>query len=60
VIWSIGHVLRRDEENVLVKALKFEVKGLRGRGRPKPTWKHQVPDEIEEKFGLVNEDAHTS
>ena len=36
-----GHVLRKDE-NKIVKALKFEVSGGRGRGRPKQTWKKQV------------------
>ena len=30
-----GHVLRKDDENVIAKALKFEVNGSRGRGRPK-------------------------
>jgi len=34
-----GHVLRRDESNVLRKALQFEVDGQRGRGRPRNTWK---------------------
>ena len=30
-----GHVLRKEVENVIVKALKFEVRGSRERGRPK-------------------------
>ena len=30
-----GRVLRKEDENVIVKALKFEVSGSRGRGRPK-------------------------
>ena len=34
-----GHVLRRDDGHVLRKALEFEVKGKRKRGRPKKTWK---------------------
>ena len=60
------HVLRKDK-NVIVKALKFEVSGSRGRGRPKQTWKKQVENEIREKKrmrmrkkkknGLVKEDA---
>ena len=37
-----GHVLRRDNGHVLRKALEFEVKGKRKRGRPKKTWKTQV------------------
>ena len=43
-----GHVLR--------KALKFEVKGKRKRGRPKKTWKTQVEKESE-SVGLEKEDA---
>ena len=41
VTWY-GHVLRRDHGHVLRKALEFEVKGKRKRGRPKKTWKTQV------------------
>ena len=37
-----GHVLRRDDEHVLRKALEFEVKGKRKRGQPKKMWKTQV------------------
>ena len=36
-----GHVLRRDDGHVLRKALEFEVRGKRKRGRPKKTWKAQ-------------------
>ena len=32
-----GHVLRKEDENVIVKALKFEVSGSRERRRPKQT-----------------------
>ena len=35
-----GHVLRKEDENVTVKDLKFEVNS--SRGRPKQTWKKQV------------------
>ena len=49
-----GHVLWKDDENVIVKALKFEVSG--SRGRPKQTWKKQVENEMK-KNGLVKEDA---
>ena len=41
-----GHGLGKEDENVTVKALKFEVSGSRGRGRPKQTWKKQVENEI--------------
>ena len=34
-----GHVLRRDNGDVLRRALEFEVVGRRGRGRPNMTWK---------------------
>ena len=40
-----GHVLRRDDGHVLRKALEFEVRGKRKRGRPKKTWKMQVEKE---------------
>ena len=36
-----GHVLRRDNGDVLKRALNYEVAG-RGRGRPNMTWKRQV------------------
>ena len=32
-----GHVLKRDDGHVLRKALEFEMKGKRKRGRPKKT-----------------------
>ena len=34
-----GHVLRREDGDVLGKALDFEVEGQRKKGRPKRTWK---------------------
>ena len=37
-----GHVLRKDNGNILRKALDFEVAGRRGRGRPNMAWKRQV------------------
>ena len=49
-----GHVLRNEEENVIVKALKFEVSG--SRGRAKQTWKKQVENEMK-KNGLGKKDA---
>ena len=51
-----GHVLRKENETVIVKTLKFEVSGSRGRGRPKQAWKKQVENEMK-KNGLVKEDA---
>ena len=49
-----GHVLRKEDENVIGKALKFEVSG--SRGRPKQTWKKQVENEMK-KNGLGKEDV---
>ena len=49
-----GHVLRKEDENLIVKALKFEVSG--SRGRLKQTWKKQVENELK-KNGLVKENA---
>ena len=51
-----GHVLRRDDGPVLRKALEFEVKGKRKRGRPKKMWKTQVEKESR-SVGLEKEDA---
>ena len=50
------HILRKEDENVIVKASKFEVSSSRGRGRQKQTWKKHVENEMR-KNGLVNEDA---
>ena len=49
-----SHVLRKEDENVIVKALKFEVSN--SRGRLKQTWKKQVENEMK-KNGLGKEDA---
>ena len=51
-----GHVLRRDDGHVLRKALEFEVKGKRKRGRPKKTLKTQVEKESK-SVDLEKEDA---
>ena len=51
-----GHVLRREEGNVLRRALDLEVDGRRKRGRPRRTWKKQVEEECM-KVGLGRMDA---
>ena len=51
-----GHVVRRDDESILKKAMMFEVNGPRQRGRPKQTWKKQVEENIK-KIGLRVEEA---
>ena len=48
------HVIRRDDNNILKKAMMLEVNGQRKRGRPKMTWKKQVE---ECKVGLKIEEA---
>ena len=39
-----GHVLRRDNGDILRRAFDFEVARRRGRGRPNMTWKRQVEE----------------
>ena len=51
-----GHVLRRNDGHVLRKALEFEVKGKRRRGRPTKMWKTQV-EKQSKSVGLEREDA---
>ena len=51
-----GHVVRRDDESILKKAMMFEVNGPRKRGRPKQTWKKQVQENIK-KIGLRVKEA---
>ena len=49
-----GHVLWRENGHVLRSVLDFVVKGLRGTGKPKTTWKKQVKEESV-KVGLCRE-----
>ena len=51
-----GHVVRRDEESILKKAMMLQVNGQRNRGRPKQTWKRQVEESLK-KIGLRVEEA---
>ena len=50
------HVLSKEDENMSAKGLKLEVRGSRGRGRPKKMWKKQVENDMK-KNGQVKEDA---
>ena len=52
MVWTIGHVVRRDEESILKKAMML-------RGRPKQTWKRQV-DESLKKIELRVEEGYRS
>ena len=51
-----GHVLTRDDGHILRKALEFEVRGNRKRGRPKKMWKTQVEKESK-SVSLEKKDA---
>ena len=51
-----GHVIRREDDNILKEALMMEVNGQRKRGRPKMTWKRQVEESVK-KVGLKIEEA---
>ena len=51
-----GHVLRRNNSEVLRRALDFEVAGKRELGRPNIMWKRQVEEHINQ-IELKNEDA---
>ena len=54
VCWY-DHVLRREDDNVLGRALDFKVEGQRRKGRLKRTWKKQVVEESV-KIGLRRDD----
>ena len=53
---SYGHVLRRDDGDVLRRALNFEETERRERGRPNMTWKRQLEEHIDQ-IELKQEDA---
>ena len=43
-----GHVVRRDEGDILKRAMNFEVEGSRTVGRPKKTWRKGVEEDMGE------------
>ena len=51
-----GQVMRREDDNILKKAMVMEVNGKRKRGRPELTWRRQVKESMK-KVGLKNEEA---
>ena len=55
VLWY-GHVLRRDDGDIMRRALYCKVEGQRKKHRLKRTWKKQVEEESV-KVGLRREDA---
>ena len=52
-----GHLVRKDKNNFLRRALDLEAKGTRKRGSPKKTWLRAVVDQSR-KFGLNVCDAN--
>ena len=52
----MGHVLRREDDEPVKRAWDLEVDSIRGKGRPKITWKDMVKKESS-KVGLNEEDA---
>ena len=52
ILWC--YVMRRDERNVLRKALTFKIDGLRKKGRPKVEWTNKIVSEVSE-VGLQEE-----
>ena len=44
-----GHVMRRDEENVVRKVLSMNVDGYMSRGRPKKRWMDCVKNDMARK-----------
>ena len=53
MVWTC---IRREDDNILKKAMMMEVNGQRKRGRPKITWKRQVEESVK-KVGLKIEEA---
>ena len=51
-----GHVITRDDDNILKKAMMMEVNQKRKRVRPKLTWRRLVEESVK-KVGLKNEEA---
>ena len=51
-----GHVLKRPEEYVLIKAMVHEADGKRKQGRPRMKWREQVEGNMK-RIGLKKEDA---
>ena len=44
-VYWYGHVLRREDGHILRRALDFEIKCQRNKGRLKRTWKKLVEEE---------------
>ena len=44
----IGHVLRREQDDIVRTALHWTPDGKRKRGRPRTTWRRTVEDEMKD------------
>jgi len=42
-----GHVLRKEDDNLVKKCMEYKVKGPRPRGRPKSTWREAVKEDCQ-------------
>lgn len=51
-----GHVLRKDDEEVVKRAWEEPVRGRRSRGRQRIRWRDKVKEDMERR-GLVEDDA---
>ena len=53
----LGHVVRKEDDDCVKQAWRFEVEGSRGRGRPRLTWKGMI-ENLCRGLGLVLEDGY--
>ena len=48
-------MIRRDDDNILKKAMMMEVNERRKRGRPKLTWRRQVEESVKKMMLKIEE-----
>ena len=53
----LGHEVRKEDDDCVKQAWRFEVEGSRGRGRPRLTWKGMM-ENLCRGHGLVLEDGY--
>jgi len=56
MVWAIGHVLRKEDNDWVKKCMAYDVKGARPRARPKKTWRKIVEKDCQAR-GLNREDT---
>jgi len=44
---ALGHVLRKEDNDLVKKCMEYEVEGARPRGRPKKTWREIVENDCQ-------------